>query len=132
MRTLIVDDDDVCRTSLRIALEPYGPIVEVVTGREAVESVRDALLADQRFDLVTLDIMMPDMDGQTALMAIRNLELVKGIAPGKGARVLMTTALNSGRSVLDAFREQCDGYLIKPLELEKLYLELSRLGLITL
>lgn len=132
MRCLVVDDDLICRKVLIGALRPYGDIAEAASGREAVERVRTALLEDRPYDLITLDIMMPDMDGQAALVAIRSLEAVKGIAAGHGAKVLMTTALNDGKSVLTAFREQCNGYLIKPIELEKLYLELEKLGLIRL
>lgn len=132
MRCLVVDDDPVCRKVLAAALKPYGEISEATTGREAVEQVRHALLGDRHFDLITLDIMMPDMDGQAALVSIRSLEAVKGLPSGHGAKVLMTTALNDGKNVLAAFREQCSGYLIKPIELEKLYLELGKLGLIKL
>jgi two-component system chemotaxis response regulator CheY len=132
MRCLVVDDDPVCRKVLAAALKPYGEISEATTGREAVEQVRQALLGDRHFDLITLDIMMPDMDGQAALVSIRSLEVVKGLPSGHGAKVLMTTALNDGKNVLAAFREQCSGYLIKPIELEKLYLELGKLGLIKL
>ena len=132
MHALLVDDDPVCRRVLNAALRSYGVVTEAASGREAVEAVRNALLAGRPFDLITLDIMMPDMDGQAALMAIRSLEAVKGIPSGQGAKILMTTAMGDGRNVLNAFREQCNGYLIKPIELEKLYLELAKLGLITL
>jgi two-component system chemotaxis response regulator CheY len=132
MRTLIVDDDQVCRTLLVSACAPHGPTVEASTGRAAVEAVRNALLIGQPFDAITLDIMMPDMDGQAALMAIRSLEAANGLAQDRIAKVLMTTALSDGQNVLAAFREQCHGYLIKPVKLDKLYGELARLGLIRL
>jgi two-component system chemotaxis response regulator CheY len=132
MLALIVDDDPVCRSMLCAALKRHGTPTAVASGREAVEAVRNALLADQPFDLITLDIMMPDMNGQAALVSIRSLEAVKGIPAGSGAKVLMTTAMGDGKNVLNAFREQCNGYLIKPIDLEKLYLELSKQGLITL
>jgi two-component system chemotaxis response regulator CheY len=132
MRTLIVDDDPVCRSLLVAACRPHGPTTEACTGRAAVEAVRNALLIDQPFDLITLDIMMPDMDGQAALVALRSLESVKGLAPDQVAKVLMTTALSDGQNVLAAFREHCHGYLIKPVKLDKLYGELARLGLISL
>ncbi len=121
MRCLIVDDDAVCRKVLSTALGTYGPVEEAATGRDAVDAVRRSLMGGEPFDLVTLDIMMPDMDGQSALVAIRALEGVKGIPVGRGATVFMTTALGDGRNVLAAFREQANGYLTKPIDLEKMF-----------
>lgn len=129
MRSLIVDDDAVCRKLLMAALGTLGPVQEAPSGRAAVEAVRRALLADEPFDLITLDIMMPDMDGQSALVAIRSLEGVKGFREGTRAIILMTTALGDGKNVLSAFREQCNGYLTKPIDLERLYSVLGEQGL---
>ncbi len=131
MRCLIVDDDAVCRKVLSVALSPLGEVVEATTGREAVESMRASLMSGQRFDLVTLDIVMPDMDGHSALVAIRALEGVKGIQPGHGAKVFMTTALGDGKNVLAAFREQCCGYMTKPIDLDRLFAQLRDHGIAT-
>ena len=111
------------------ALGTLGPVQEAPSGRAAVEAVRRALMADEPYDLITLDIMMPDMDGQSALVAIRSLEGVKGFREGTGAVILMTTALGDGKNVLLAFREQCNGYLTKPIDLERLYSVLGEHGL---
>ena len=70
------------------------------------------------------------MDGQEALQAVRRLEAEcgKGCPPVK---ILMTTGLGDSASVIRAFREQCDGYLTKPIEKAKLAHALSSLGLIS-
>ena len=130
MRCLIVDDDPVCRKVLCAALSPYATVDEASTGRDAVEAVRRALMDDQPYGLVTLDIMMPDMDGQSALVAIRALEGVKGLPAASAAKIFMTTALGDGRNVLSAFREQCTGYLTKPIDLERMFGQLTEHGLL--
>lgn len=130
MRCLIVDDDHVCRLLLRAVLQPHFTIVEAANGREAIEAMRATLVAGNRFDLVTLDVMMPDLDGQTTLVVLRALEDVKGIQPGKGAMVIMTTALGDSRNVLTAFREQATSYLVKPLDMGKLRGLLREQGLL--
>lgn len=126
MRCLIVDDDPVCRKVLSAALRAYGTVEEATNGRDAVAAVRVAVQAQQPYDLITLDIMMPDMDGQAALTAIRALEIAAG--PG-GAKIFMTSALGDGKNVMAAFREHCTGYLTKPIDLEKMFIQFKTSGL---
>ena len=87
-----------------------------MNGREAVEAVRAALDDAEAYDLICLDIMMPEMDGYEALNGIRGAEEARGILSTKGARVFMTTALNGVKNVVEAFRGLCDVYLCKPID----------------
>lgn len=48
-------------------------------GREAVTAFTEALDAGEPFDLICLDVMMPEMDGHTALASIRRIESEHGI-----------------------------------------------------
>ncbi len=130
MRTLIVDDDFTSRFLMQELLVPYGVPHIAVNGREAVEATRAALTAGKSYDLICLDIMMPDMDGQAALKEIRRVEEKAGILSGDGAKVIMTTALHDGGNVRTAFREQCDGYLVKPIKKPKLLDTLRTFGLL--
>lgn len=130
MRTLIVDDEAACRRTLALAIQSHGPVTEVGSGRAAIEAVKESLLARQPFDFIALDIMMADMDGQSALVAIRAMEEIAGLQPGKGAIVIMTSARDDGQAVLAAFREQCNGYVTKPIDFAKLFAELHQHGLI--
>ena len=50
-----------------------------VNGKEAVEAVRNALETVEPYNLICLDIMMPEMDGQQALREIRDMEEARGI-----------------------------------------------------
>jgi len=130
MKTLIVEDDFTCRLLLQEILKSYGPAHVAVNGTEAVRAVKIALEEGNPYDLICLDIMMPEMDGQEALVKIREQEKKNGIAIGRGARVLMTTALSDKDNVMKAFREECDGYLVKPIDRADLLNELSELELI--
>ncbi len=130
MKALIAEDDLTSRLLLQNLLAPYGGVHSVANGREAVAAFKQAALKRQPFDLICLDIMMPEMDGQSALKEIRVLEESAGVLPGKGVKVLMTTALGDAKNVFTAFRELCDGYLVKPIDRGKLLGYLKGFGLI--
>jgi two-component system chemotaxis response regulator CheY len=130
MKTLIVEDDFTCRVLLQEILKKYGPAHVAINGKEAVEAVRVALEADEPFDLITMDVMMPEMDGQEALKEIRLLEEARGIASIYGVKVIMTTTLDDSRNILGAFKSFCDAYVIKPVDKEKLLSYIKSFGLI--
>ena len=129
MRTLIVDDDFTCRLLLQELLKSHGPVHIAVNGLEALDAVKAALEANEPYDLICLDIMMPEMDGQQALRGIRDIEAEHGRRGLDGAKIVMTTALGDGEHVMTSFREQCDGYLVKPILKPKLMDLLQNLGL---
>jgi len=131
VKTLIVEDEFTSRALLREILKRYGPPHVATNGREAVGAVRSALESGAPFDLITLDIMMPEMDGQEALKQIRLLEEQAGIAAQQRAKVIMTTAHADKDNVLEAIRGQCDYFLVKPIDARALLDELKRLGLIS-
>ncbi len=129
MKTLITEDDFTSRRLLQEFLRPYGPAHIAVNGKEAVEAVHTSLEAGEPYDLICLDVMMPEMDGQTALRRIRQMEEKAGVGMDF-AKILMTTALGDKDNILEAFAEQCDGYLVKPIRKDLLLQELLKLGLI--
>jgi two-component system, chemotaxis family, chemotaxis protein CheY len=130
MKTLIVEDDFTSRLLLQELLKSYGPSHVAVNGEEAVEAVNTALEAGEHYDLICLDIMMPKMDGHVALRIFRDQEEARGIRSSEGAKIVMTTALSDIQSVMEAYRNLCDGYLTKPIEKAKLLEELRNLRLI--
>lgn len=131
MRTLIVEDDFLSRVFLQEILSPYGPCHVAVNGREAVHAFRLARADHAPYDLVCIDIMMPDVDGHDVLKAIRGIEDAAGILVGDGAKVVMTTGSHDKSNVFSAFQEMCDGYLLKPIEKNRLLVQLHSLGLVT-
>jgi two-component system chemotaxis response regulator CheY len=61
--------------------------------------------------------MMPEMDGREAVRQVRALEEARGISSTCGAKIIMTTAVNDITEVSRCFRELCDSYLVKPIDL---------------
>jgi two-component system chemotaxis response regulator CheY len=87
-------------------------------------------LKNRSYRLICLDIMIPEMDGQAVLKEIRSLEASEGILDGCGVKVIMTSSLRDGKNVMTAFRELCDGYLIKPFDRGNLLEQLRKFRLI--
>ena len=125
MRTLVVEDDFTSRKLLQRFLQAYGECDIAVNGKEAIEAFRLALDGGQRYDLICLDIMMPEMNGHEALKAIREIEETNGIHALNGVKVFMTTALDDPKNILGAFKSQCEAYLIKPIDQQRLVKELT-------
>src|ERR1035438_5296606 len=130
MMTLIVEDDFTSRLLLQQLLKNYGPCHIAVNGKEAVEAVRLALEGEEYYDLICMDIMMPEMDGQQALKEIRALEEARGFISPDGAKIMMTSALADSDSVLEAIKGQCNYFLAKPIVKAKLLEALRKLVLI--
>jgi len=131
MKILIAEDDDISRMIIRKILERLGTCDTVVDGAETIEAFKLAWADDDPYDLILLDIMMPDIDGQEALKEIRNVERQMGIRGSKEVKVIMLTALDDAHSVVEAYyRGGATSYLVKPIETEKLMTELKNLGLL--
>jgi two-component system, chemotaxis family, chemotaxis protein CheY len=130
MKTLIVDDEFTSSLLLQQRLKPYGECHIAVNGREAVDAFRKALDEGTPYDLICMDIMMPEMDGQAALKEIRRMEEARGIISIHGVKVIMATSMDAPQNILDAFKSLCDGYIIKPVDKTKLLDYIRTFGLI--
>lgn len=128
MKILIVEDDFTARCLLQEILKPYGDCHVAVNGKEALEAFRDALDEDKPYDLLCLDIMMPEMNGHETLKAVRAEEIKRDIHGLDGVKVIMTTALSDPKNIMRSFREQCEAYVTKPIDTETLLKEIKALG----
>lgn len=130
MKILIAEDDLASRKLMRKFLEPYGDCDLVFDGEEAVEAFMMAWDEGEPYELVCLDIMMPNVDGLKALKIIRELEAQKQIAGERRAKIIMITALDESDKVLTAFNTGCEAYAAKPIDTVKLRQVMARLGLV--
>ncbi len=104
---LIVEDEAHLAEGLRFNLQAEGYSVQVVgDGESALERLVEA---DEHFDAVVLDVMLPGKDGFAVAAALRK---AKNYIP-----VLMLTARSRPEDVLQGFAAGADDYLPKPFEL---------------
>ena len=131
MRTLIVEDEFNSRNLMTKFLNPLGPTDVATDGFEATSAFKQAHDENEPYDLICLDIMMPNKDGYETLKEIREIEKELGIRGLDGVKIIMTTAVDSKQSILNTFRQGCESYIIKPIGKNKLYDELQQLELLT-
>ena len=131
MLTLIVEDDFTSRILLQKFLAPYSETHIAVNGQEAINAYKNSFEQGGPYDLICLDIFIPEKDGLLVLHEIRAHENKKHQPPYKKVKIVMTTSMDDPKSVASAFHEYCDGYLIKPISRNKLINQLKVLKLIS-
>ena len=113
-RILIVDDDVAHRAMLRTLIAAWGANVdEAGDGGEAI-----ALSRETPYDIILMDVLMPEVDGISALQAIKSYN--------PSIPVLIMTAFSKVESAVEALKSGAYDYLSKPLDFDVLKLTLSR------
>ena len=131
MKILIAEDDFIARRALKEIINQLGDCDVVIDGEEAVEAFRLAWEENDPYDLICLDIMMPNMDGKEALKNIRDIEKTLGIKGSKEVKVIMVTALGDPKTVFESYYQSgATSYVVKPVDKDKLINEIRSLGLI--
>ena len=109
-RILVVDDDENILSLERTILEQKG--FDVTSAGGGAEALK--LLADQIFDLVLLDVMMPEVDGFTVCRKIKDDPRLKDIP------VIFLTAKGGGDALAEGFESGAIMYINKPFTANKL------------
>ncbi len=115
-RLLVVDDHEQIRSSLKRALEFEGyDVATAGSGGRALD-----LLATAVFDLVLLDVNMPDMDGFSVLAKMREIPELTSMP------VIMVTGVVDSQSVFRGKKLQVSDYLVKPYRIADLLKRVDR------
>ena len=115
-RVLVIDDASLVRLYYRSALESAGfEVAEALNGLEALEA-----LLGERFDLLIVDVNMPQMDGLTL---VRNL---RGLPNYKHTPLLVLTTENTPERKMEGREAGATGWLVKPFNPERLLATVSK------
>jgi two-component system alkaline phosphatase synthesis response regulator PhoP len=114
-RILLVEDEESILETLKLNLELEGyDVVGLNRGREVLKTFND-----QHFDLILLDIMLPDIDG---LQLCEQIRLQDTDIP-----IIFITAKDSGQDRIFGLKKGADDYISKPFQLEELLLRIQNL-----
>jgi two-component system alkaline phosphatase synthesis response regulator PhoP len=114
-RILLVEDEEHLQHAIKLNLELEGYVVRAVgDGNNAIKAFRE-----EKFDLVILDIMLPETDG---LMVCENIRLYDANVP-----VMFLSAKNTAADRVLGLKKGGDDYMTKPFDLEELLLRVKKL-----
>ena len=111
MRILLIDDEPIALTKLELMLTNVGTCDTAGSGVEATEYFVKAINDNRPYDLVTIDIELPDITGLDLLDRFGELERKNGIV---AAKKIMVTAHSNVDFVVKA-KDKCDAFVVKPL-----------------
>lgn len=109
-KILVVDDDLNIQEMLNAGLSRYGYVVTVSSS--AIDAL--SLIEKFKFDLVIIDVMMPDIDGITLCKTIRNMDKSADIP------IIILTALSDAETMNDALLFGAVDYVVKPFDIRTL------------
>ena len=130
LRVLVIDDDTVCRTRLKSILSEFFDVSFAGDGQAGLEEYIKTAEGGESYDLITLDINMPRMNGHETLAAIRQYEEDHGVSGLDGIKIVMTTSEDDSKQIFKAFRQGCEAYVTKSGMGDKLLDEVAKLGLL--
>ncbi len=129
MKILVVDDEIVSRTKLTLILEHFGDCDTVDNGKDALGLFRAAHHKKDPFDLIMLDINMPEMDGITVLSEIRAAEKKLKLKKDEAAKILMATSCRDKDQIIACVQSGCNDYIGKPFDIDIIRTKLDKLGI---
>jgi CheY-like chemotaxis protein len=129
LRILILEDDASSSRLMHLFLDPIGECRMVSNGRQALDTFERALKEGNPFDLLLLDILVPEINGVEVLKRIRDMEQAQGLTGSRKVKAVMTSGLSDAKNIEQAYLSVCDGYLVKPVNREKLLSVIRAVGL---
>jgi signal transduction histidine kinase/DNA-binding response OmpR family regulator/HPt (histidine-containing phosphotransfer) domain-containing protein len=125
LRILVADDNEINRKLARLVLRRLGYDCESAeNGQEAVAAVESAAQSDTPFNIVFMDVQMPEMDGLEATRRIRRLEAQQPSLPWPQIFAMTADAMPEDREV--CLSAGMNDYLTKPLDFEAVRAALAR------
>jgi two-component system, chemotaxis family, chemotaxis protein CheY len=130
MKVLIVDDDSLSLMLMTDILSPFGTCDTADNGTDAIALFEKALAEGTPYDLICLDILMPEMDGHQVLKQIRSIEDSMGIDTPDAVKIIMVTSESDVDIILKAYNIRCDVYVTKPISRQIIVDKIRYLNLI--
>ena len=125
MKILVIDDEMAALTKMKILMNEYGDCTMVTNGHQALQQCAKAIQSGAPFDLITIDIQLPEMNGIELLAAINKLENSRN---SQISKKIMVTASGTRDNLLKATFKGCDGFIVKPVRRDTIAEKMSSLG----
>lgn len=129
-RYLIVDDDEMGRLMLQDFLTEFADCDLAANGKEGLQFFEKALLDGVPYDLLCIDLIMPEMNGLALIRKIRDIERKHPYFTDFRTRIFVISASESTWDKADLLLDNlCDDYIVKPFNRKLLLDNLRKNGL---
>jgi len=129
MKILVIDKDPAISKLFEELPIDITELQVLRSGDAAIGGVKNALKRRDPFELISIDIDLPDMDGRQVILEIRKMEK-EFLTPGTDrAFVMMLTAMADEKSVKTSFAAGCNAFVIKPFKVETIIKTLTKSNL---
>ncbi len=122
LRILIVDDNYTSRSQIKAIFGQYGDCDCAPNGEIAYQLFLSAHQENIPYDVITMDIDMPNVKGDEIVKKIRQWEKNNKVYKhdhGKEAAVIMISALSIKDTIMSSFKNGCEAYIVKPITKSK-------------
>lgn len=126
-----MDDEFVALTKLTALLSKYGKCDAAANSSQALDLFDDAIFNFQPYNLITIDIELPGINGIDTLKKVREWEKRNNIQLEKGVKVMMMSAAEVSASTFPNLNEGCEEFIPKPFNGHSIAGILNRFGLIS-
>lgn len=130
MKILVVDDELVSREKMKRIMSGIGECDEASEGLSALEAFERASGGGAGYDLITLDISMPEMNGTEVLGRIREMERERGTGRDSQVKIFMVTASSDKDTIVSCIKSGCNDYIMKPFSTDTVTKKLMDNGLL--
>ncbi len=113
-KILVAEDDFISRKMILGMLKDEADCDVAADGLEVLKAYNDSIRGNSCYDLILLDIEMPEMNGLDVLDEIRTAEKENGVMLGRGIPIIIITSYK--KPTLEAFDKGCDDYMVKPID----------------
>jgi len=127
IRILIIEDDASTSALLRHLLKKHGPCMVAGTARDGFAAFLKAWEQSQPYQILFLDLHLPDLSGLSILSALRRFESDRRVPHNRRCLVVVSTASDDLEDIKAALVLEADGYLVKPLSPEAIEEKISLL-----
>ncbi len=131
MKILIIDDDASSRQMFRAYFEQFGQCDTSSQGYDGITAYKNAINQGQAYDLVVIDIILPDLSGDKIMEIIRTEEDLHKISDLSRSKIVLTTSLDDeiNRQIAEKLTKGLETYYVKSFAVEGLSEKLAELGI---
>ncbi len=130
INALIVEDVFLIQRVIERFIEPYGVFTVSNNGKEALKKYAEFFFNGNAFNLVCLDIYLPEMNGLDVLSNIRKFEDEIKLKSEERCKIIIISSVTHPATVQQAYKLGCDYYVAKPFSKEDIVNALKKIKMI--